>query len=285
MNETELRGLIRRLILTELARQGELYAPVLSSNRHCHLSPADVEKLFGPGSRLTQMRPLGQPGQFACNEKVTLVTPKGEMTLRVVGPERKETQVELSFTDCAKLGLRPPIRMSGDLEGSPGCVLKTPKGSVTLSRGVIIAERHLHISPEEAEVYGLKNGDRIALQIEGPRPGVLEQVIVRCGKGHVLEAHIDKDEANACALADGTPCRILLPGEAQKRAPAAPAAKTQDRTGEKGLLITEDDIREAAEQGIRRILCPADALITPLAADLAREKDVELIRPEEKERG
>ena len=171
MNEKEFRAVVERVILSELAKVGEPYVPVMSSNRHCHLSQADVEKRFGPGYQLTKMRDLVQPGQFACNERVTIETAKGKMVLRVVGPARKETQVELSITDSVKLGLKPPIRMSGELEGSPGCVLSNGENRVTLSKGVIVAARHLHMSPDDAKAYGLKDGDVVSLKVEGPRPG------------------------------------------------------------------------------------------------------------------
>ena len=137
MNEKELRAAVERVILSELAKIGESYVPVTSSNRHCHLCQADVERLFGAGYRLTKLRDLVQPGQFACNERVTIETEKGKTTLRVVGPARDRTQVELSLTDAIKLGLRPPIRMSGELEGSPGCVLSSGSARITLSSGVI----------------------------------------------------------------------------------------------------------------------------------------------------
>ena len=114
MNEKELRAAVERVILSELAKIGEPYVPVMSSNRHCHLCQADVERLFGAGYRLTKLRDLVQPGQFACNERVTIETEKGKLTLRVVGPARGKTQVELALTDAIKLGLRPPIRMSGE---------------------------------------------------------------------------------------------------------------------------------------------------------------------------
>ena len=191
MNEKELRAAVERLVLCELAKTGQRYVPVMSSNRHVHLCQADVEKLFGAGYHLTKMRDLVQPGQFACNERVTIETEKGKIALRVVGPARKETQIELSFTDAVKLGLKPPIRMSGDLESSPGCTLTNGDRRVTIPRGVIVAERHLHLAPDEAEAFGVKDGDVVSLVVEGPRPGTLDGVIVRSGKGHLMEAHID----------------------------------------------------------------------------------------------
>ena len=290
MNDQELRGRIQRLVLTEMARLGHAYAPVMSSNRHCHLSREDTDRLFGPGYQLTKLRDLVQPGQYACNEKVTLETPKGAVSLRVVGPIRKETQVELSLTDSAKLGLKPPVRMSGQLENSPGCVLKQGDRSIRVSRGVIGAARHIHMAAEEAAAYRVRNGDLVSLRVEGVRAVTLENVIVRCGEGHVLEVHIDKDEANACGLEDGTLCRVIVPGEVPRApvpgpAPAAPRPAYEparptmlDLTGEKARLITEEDVVRASGNGYKVIRYGKDAIVTPLARDAASEKRVELAR-------
>ena len=295
MNEQELRGVIQRMVLAEMARLGRAYAPVMSSNRHCHLSQADTERLFGPGYRLTKLRDLVQPGQYACHEKVVLETPKGAVTLRVVGPVRRETQVELSLTDCAGLGLKAPVRMSGMLENSPGCTLRNGDRHIEIPRGVIVAARHLHLSPEEGIAFGLKDGDTVSLQVEGERALTLNNVIVRCGRGHVLEAHIDRDEANACGLTDGTLWRILTPGKAPEQAAvpfsrpypalqASPAPKPPERntlldvTGEKAKLITEETVLSAARNGYRVIRYGKDAILTPLAKDAASEKHVDLVK-------
>ncbi len=212
MNEKELRFAVTRMVLTELAAAGEYWVPVAVSSRHCHLCPADLERLFGPGHTLTPLRPLSQPGQFAAEEKVTLETPKGRMSLRVVGPVRKETQVELSLTDARQMGLSPPIRLSGELEGSPGGRLTNGERSVEISRGIIAAARHLHMSPEEAAAYGLRDGQEVSLLSGGPRGGTMEHLIVRAGKGHLMEVHLDTDEANAFGLRGGELCRLILPG-------------------------------------------------------------------------
>ena len=311
MNEKELRAHVERVILSELAKIGEPYVPVMSSNRHCHLSQADVERLFGAGYRLTKMRDLVQPGQYACNERVTIETEKGKLTLRVVGPARKETQVELSFTDAIKLGLRPPIRMSGELEGSPGCVLSNGERRITIPKGVIVAARHLHMSPDDAQAFGLKDGDVVSLRVEGPRPATLENVLVRSGEAHRMEAHIDTDEANACALSDGQLCRVIrkdgdcgcapanaglaqalggmLTGQtpvaaaapAKQAAPVVQAAPKRDTmldiSTESRRLITEDDVRRAALNGYKIIRYASDAILTPLAKDTAYEKGIELV--------
>ena len=308
MNEKELRAYVERVILSELAKIGEPYVPVMSSNRHCHLSQADVERLFGPSYRLTKMRDLVQPGQYACKERVTIETPKGKMTLRVVGPARKETQVELAVTDAVKLGLNPPIRMSGELEGSPGCTLSNGDRRIEIPRGVIVAARHLHLSPEEAQAFGLRDGDVVSLRVEGPRPSTLEGVLVRSGAAHRMDAHIDTDEANACALKNGQLCRVIrregdgacaasdarlaqaLGSMLTGAAPAQPVQKAAvtghapakretmlDVSDEAHRLITEDDVRRAALNGYKIIRCAKDAIVTPLARDAASDKGIELV--------
>lgn len=292
MNEKQLHDAVQRIILSELAKTGDAFVPVMSSNRHCHLSQTDVERLFGEGYHLTKMRDLVQPGQFACNERVAIETPKGKLMLRVVGPARKQTQVELSLTDAAKLGVKPPIRMSGDLAASPGCRLANGERAIEISEGVIVAARHLHMTAEEALAYGFKDGDTVRLRVGGERPAVLENVIVRSGPGHLLEAHIDKDEANACALSDGQLCRVEradapMPGAPAPQpcaapAPQAPAARETrstllDLSHESRLLLTEEDVYRAAKEGYKLIRHGQDAIITPLARDAASARRIELI--------
>jgi putative phosphotransacetylase len=202
-------GAIRRLVeigvLTELAQFGKGYfVPVAVSNRHVHLCAADVDTLFGRGYALKTMRDLNQPGQFACEETVTLTGPKGSIEkLRVLGPARGDTQVEILQSDSFRLGIEPIVRLSGDLAGTPGGVLTGPAGSVGLARGVIVAARHLHMSNKEAGCYGLKNGDIVSVKKGGERSLLFCNVVVRAGEGHSLEAHIDIDEANAAGMLCG----------------------------------------------------------------------------------
>lgn len=173
------------------------------SARHLHLSRADMDVLFGAGSELHVKVTIGQPGQFASMEQVTMVGPKGEMKLRVIGPLRDETQIELSFTDARKVGLDCPVRNSGDIAGSAGCKLVGPAGTVELKEGAIIAARHVHLYPETAEKYGLKDGDIVTIVTKGERALTMHNVLVRAGVKHADEVHIDTDEANACNLATG----------------------------------------------------------------------------------
>lgn len=191
-------------------KTGRIFVPVASSARHVHLCRADVERLFGTGYRLQRLKDLSQPGQFACKEQVTVVGPRGQLEhVRVLGPERKATQVEVSLTDTFGLGIKAPVRMSGKTQGTPGCKLVGPAGSIELSEGVIVAARHLHLSAVQAARFGLRDGQPVRLRAEGERATVLENVIVRAGDGHDMEVHIDTDEANAIAMAGSTMMEIL----------------------------------------------------------------------------
>lgn len=191
-------------------KTGRIFVPVASSARHIHLCRADVEKLFGKGYQLQKFRDLSQPGQFACKEQLTVVGPKGQLQkVRVLGPERKATQVEIAFTDSFALGIRPPVRMSGKTAGTPGCKLIGPAGEADISEGVIVAARHLHLSAAQAALFGLKDGQSVCLRSEGERAVVFENVIVRAGNGHDMEVHIDTDEANAAAMAGSTMMEVI----------------------------------------------------------------------------
>ena len=184
--------------------------PVGISNRHIHLSQADLDVLFGPGYELTKIKDLKQPGQFACKETLTIVGPKGALEkVRVLGPLRKATQVEVLLGDSFKLGIKPPTRMSGDLAGSPGCTLVGPKGTVILSEGVIVAQRHIHMTAAEAAAYGVANGQIVSMEFDGPRCGILGNVAIRAGEGHSLECHVDTEEANALAITSKTTFKLI----------------------------------------------------------------------------
>ncbi|MCO5385527.1 phosphate propanoyltransferase [Desulfosporosinus sp.] len=185
--------------------------PVGISNRHIHLSQEHIEALFGVGYSLTKMKDLSQPGQYACEETVTLIGPKGKISgVRVLGPARKASQVELTGTDTFKVGLKPPVRDSGKLEGSPGIDVEGPKGRIHMEQGVIIAARHLHMTPEDANKYSLKDGQHIRAIVQGPRGGVLDQVLVRVNPEYALDLHVDMDEGNAFGLANGQQLEVYL---------------------------------------------------------------------------
>lgn len=186
---------------------GRLFVPLEASGRHVHVTKEQAQTLFGHG--LTPKRPLSQPGQYLAEERVTVVGPKGEFqNVAVLGSERKEAQVEVSLTDARSLGLTVPIRPSGDVSGSPGCTLVGPRGKVTLGRGVIGAQRHIHMTPRDAERFGLKDKQLVCLKTYTNRPVVFEDVLVRVSPDFATSVHLDYDEANACGFQNGDLGRI-----------------------------------------------------------------------------
>lgn len=185
-----------------------LFVPIEASGRHVHVTEAQAMTLFG--HRLTPERPLSQPGQYLSKERLTVVGPKGEFhNVAVLGPERKDAQVEISLTDGKTLGISPPIRLSGKAEGTPGATLIGPNGQVTLSHGVMAAQRHIHLSPEEGKRFGVTDKQVVRLQTFTPRPVVFEDVVVRIHPDFRAAVHLDYDEANACGFHKGDFGRIL----------------------------------------------------------------------------
>ena len=224
------------------------------SNRHVHLSADDLRKLFG-GAALTVARQLTQPGQFAAAESVAVHGPKGRIDgVRVVGPTRGETQLEIAASDAAVLGIEPPVAASGSLQGSTGGVsLVGPAGRIELQRGVIVAARHLHLAPADARRWGLRDGDHLDVRCgSGPRAATLHDVLVRAGEGHATELHLDTDEARAVGVKTGDGAVVIA-----WRTPGAP----------KRRLVTERDVQQLARQGQP---LPPNAILTPSARDRAR---------------
>ena len=186
-----------------------IFVELEASGRHVHVTKEQAIQLFG--APLTPKRPLSQPGQYLANERVTVVGPKGEFqNVAVLGPERKEAQVEISLTDARTLGLTVPVRPSGDVTDSPGCVLIGPRGRVELDRGVIAAQRHIHMTPESAGYFGVRDGQLVDLQVYTQRPLVFSRVLVRVSPQFATYVHLDYDEANACGFRPGDLGRILL---------------------------------------------------------------------------
>ena len=184
--------------------------PVGISNKHLHLSDKDLATLFGPAARLTPYKELVQPGQYAAEEQVDIVGPKGSFKkIRIIGPTRPETQVEVSKTDARQLGIDPPVRESGKLEGSPGVKLVGPKGEVELASGAIVALRHVHLSPEQAAEAGVSDKEWVKIKADSNRPVIFEQVLVRSGTAHFREFHLDTDEANAAGLSNGEEVELI----------------------------------------------------------------------------
>ena len=196
--------------LQELAEAvvSRLFVELEASGRHVHVTAEQAQALFGHS--LTPERPLSQPGQYLAKERVRLIGPKGEFrNVAVLGPERNEGQVEISLTDGRALGIEPPVRLSGDVANSPGITLEGEKGRVTLSHGVIAAQRHVHLTPTDAAKFGVKNGQTVRLQTFTARPTVYGDVAVRVSRSFASYVHLDFDEANACGFRKGELGRLL----------------------------------------------------------------------------
>jgi putative phosphotransacetylase len=181
------------------------------SARHCHLTPEAVEALFGPGHKLTPMKGLYQDGQYAAKESITLIGPRSRVisNLRILGPCRSLNQVELAFTDAVSLGFDIPVRMSGDIAGTPGCMLMGPNGYFKLDEGVIRAQPHVHMNADDAAFYGVKHLDVMKLKVHGPLGMTFDKLVVRVDPSFKLEVHIDTDEGNACGLKPDTFCELI----------------------------------------------------------------------------
>ncbi|MDA1053958.1 MAG: phosphate propanoyltransferase [Planctomycetota bacterium] len=217
LDRSAIERIVRQIITqqvggsaTTASTEEELVVSI--SARHCHLTDAHVETLFGPGHTLTPMKDLYQDGFYAAEETVMVVGPRKRTlpTVRILGPTRPFSQVELAFTDSISLGINAPVRHSGKIEGTPGCVLVGPKGVVELHEGVIRAARHVHMNFRAAERYGVKNGNLMKLRIESPMSTtVMEDLLVRADETSKLEVHIDTDEGNACYLDGATKVELL----------------------------------------------------------------------------
>lgn len=212
MNEQELKALVSKVI--ESVKNGsstEGDIPVGISNRHIHLSREHVDILFGKGYQLTKLKDLSQPGQYACKEQLTIVGPSMRAIegVRVLGPERKASQVEISRTDSFVLKVKPPVRESGDIKGSAPITIIGPKGIVTLSEGCIIANRHIHMSEEEGKAFGVVDNEYVDVELCGERRSLFYDVQIRVHKDFRLEMHIDTDDANAAGVGNGFKAKLI----------------------------------------------------------------------------
>ena len=208
MRPDELVAVVTEAVVRQLENQ-TLTIPVGVSNRHVHLSQQDLAILFGGTANLTKSKELSQPGQFACAETLTLVGPRGVIeNVRVLGPVRTATQVEISAADGFRLGIKPPVRDSGDLEGSAQATLVGPKGAVSLPQGVVVAARHIHMHDNDAFRFGVRDKQKVCVRVNGERGLIFEEVLVRVSSSFSLEFHVDLDEANAAGL--GNNDRVML---------------------------------------------------------------------------
>lgn len=222
IDRTTIERIVREIVYSRAARGNGAgpYRPnlvVSVSARHVHLTDTHVEKLFGPGATLTAMKDLYQDGFYAAEQTVMVVGPRKRMlpTVRILGPTRPHSQVELASTDAISLGIDAPVRASGKVAGTPGCVLVGPKGAVELDEGVIRAERHVHMNLQDADHFGVQNGDRMKLKVISPGCSVVfDDLLVRAEENIKLEVHLDTDEGNACGLDRATKVELLPQGEA-----------------------------------------------------------------------
>lgn len=209
LTREQLVGIVT-LAVKKALEEDECRVPVGISVRHVHLSRRDLARLFGPSYMLTPLKKLSQPGQFASEETVDVIGTKGTLErVRILGPLRAETQIELAQTDCRAIGVTAPVRTSGDLEGTPGITLRGPCGEITVPRGVIIADRHIHLSPSQAAAWKLKDGDRVSVAVDGVKAGVMGGVLIRSNEGCEMDFHIDTDDGNAFQLKQGQFVRII----------------------------------------------------------------------------
>jgi propanediol utilization protein len=215
MDRSSVEQIVRQIVLELFGGPpGKPELVVSVSARHVHLSDADVETLFGAGRKLTPMKDLFQEGAFAAEETVMIVGPGRRRmlpTVRILGPTRKRSQVELAFTDGISLGIDLPVRQSGKIEGTPGCVLVGPAGVVELKEGTIRAERHAHMSPQDAAHYGVKDGDHMSLRVHSACPTVFEGLLIRADAKSKLEVHIDTDEGNAVDIDHAEKVELFRP--------------------------------------------------------------------------
>lgn len=206
-----MNNLVEDIIAEVITRvKKEAFIEVEASGRHVHLCKEHIDLLFGKDYELTQIKELSQPGQYACKERVTITGPKGSLkNVIVLGPARKATQVEVSLTDATVLGIKSPVKESGNIEGTPGITISTERASITVDKGVIVAKRHIHMTPEDAEKFGVKDKEIVGARIYGARPLIFDDVVIRVSKDFRTFMHIDYDEANACGFTKGTLCRIV----------------------------------------------------------------------------
>ena len=204
MDKIELEKIVREKIKEMLGDSGDEFM-VEASGRHIHLSEEHMKHLFGEDYKLTPVKDLSQPGQYACKERVRVIGSKGEFSgVVILGPCRNETQIELSLTDCTTIGVKGVIRESGKIEGTPGILIGVGDKFVKIDKGVIVAQRHVHMTPEDAGRLGVKDGEIVKVKINGKRPLIFDDVLIRVKDTFKLSMHIDYDEANACGFESGT---------------------------------------------------------------------------------
>ncbi|MEX3746768.1 phosphate propanoyltransferase [Lysinibacillus xylanilyticus] len=265
---------LQQVLKNQPSPQHDGKIPIGVSARHVHLAQAEVEQLFGENYQLTPKFELSQPGQFAAEETVVIAGPKGSIErVRILGPARSLSQVEISWTDAMKLGVKPPLRVSGDIKGSSPVTLIGPKGSVVLNEGLIIAQAHIHMSPADSARFQVADGQSVQIKVEGIRPIILSNVIIRVSERYRLEMHIDTDEANAGLIQQGAFAEIVnAQANEQMNVKELPQVVSQvDKPSiyhfDKKLLSQV----EVLEIEAKEIVVPKKTIVTALAYDKIRE--------------
>ena len=265
---------LQQVLKNQPSPQHDGKIPIGVSARHVHLAQAEVEQLFGENYQLTPKFELSQPGQFAAEETVVIAGPKGSIErVRILGPARSLSQVEISWTDAMKLGVKPPLRVSGDIKGSSPVTLIGPKGSVVLNEGLIIAQAHIHMSPADSARFQVADGQSVQIKVEGIRPIILSNVIIRVSERYRLEMHIDTDEANAGLIQQGTFAEMVnaQANEQMNIKELPPVVSQADKPSiyhfDKKLLSQV----EVLEIEAKEIVVPKKTIVTALAYDKIRE--------------
>lgn len=258
--------------------------PVGISARHIHITPEHLEAIYGK-RELTHYVDLYQPGNFAAQEIVTIVGPRGAIErVRILGPLRGYTQVEVARTDAIRLGIDPPVRDSGDLEDAAPITIVGPKGSIYLEHGAIIAARHVHMSPQEAEEIGVSNGDVVRVKVTGERGLIFDNVRVKVGENQKLQLHLDTDEGNAAGLRGGEAVELItkdgVVSLAEVRGDESREEAELKLPKGKGKPVVTASVIAAVSPQVRRVIVPNPVIITPLAKDLAKERGLEIVTRE-----
>ncbi|PJO42151.1 phosphate propanoyltransferase [Lysinibacillus xylanilyticus] len=265
---------LQQVLKDQPSSQHDGKIPIGVSARHVHLAQAEVEQLFGENYQLTPKFELSQPGQFAAEETVVIAGPKGSIErVRILGPARSLSQVEISWTDAMKLGVKPPLRVSGDIKGSSPVTLIGPKGGVVLNEGLIIAQAHIHMSPTDSARFQVVDGQSVQIKVEGIRPIILSNVIIRVSERYRLEMHIDTDEANAGLIQQGAFAEIVNAHAKEQMnvkelSPAVSQVEKPLSYHFDKKLLSQVEVLEIEAQ---EIVVPKKTIVTALAYDKIRE--------------
>jgi putative phosphotransacetylase len=293
--------LITQKIMDSLNNNGELggsndnlikedyYDPGITleiSARHVHLAQEQIDALFGKGYKLNVKRELLQPNEFLAEERVILIGPKGGViqNVAVLGPVRPDTQIEISPSDAKKLGLKAPVKNSGDVSGTPGLIMASANGIVVVNSGVMLAKRHIHMTPKDADYFNLNDKDIVKVAVNGYRPLIFDDVLVRVSEKFILAMHIDTDEAGACGAERDTEVEILKEGCCDIKMQIGNVVTMQgtsdspEKEETTGKLVTEEYIRKLISSGKKQLTVSRESIVTSLAYDLAKTKKIEIIR-------